>query len=88
MDTLGTEVGHGSGEQSDTLGKKAFSNTVFWDLLAEIKFWSLPAMWTSIQQVVLVIQQVACEKINGCNKMSCFQLEGKRANSEFTGLFI
>jgi len=29
MDTLGTEVGHGGGEQSDTLGKKAFSNTLF-----------------------------------------------------------
>lgn len=45
-------------------------------------------MWTSIQQVVLVIQQVACEKINGCNKMSCFQLEGKELTQNSQGFLF
>lgn len=30
MGTLGSEVGHGDGEQSDTRGKKVFSNKPFW----------------------------------------------------------
>lgn len=62
------------------VARKCFQINRFGEFLTEIKFWNSPATWTSIKQVVpVVIQQVACEKINGCNKMSCSQLEEKKS---------
>lgn len=61
------------------LAVKHFQINSFGELLTEIKFWSLPTMWTIMKQVVLIeIQQLVCEKINGCNKMNCFQLKKKK----------
>ena len=50
MDTLRTEIGSEENEPMDILGSKAFSNKRnFWELLAEIKFWSSPGTWTFIK---------------------------------------
>lgn len=64
------------------LAVKHFQINSFGELLTEIKFWSLPTMWTIMKQVVLIeIQQLVCEKINGFNKMNCFQLKKKKKPS-------
>jgi len=82
MDTLGTELGSEENEPMDILGSKAFSNKWnFRELLTEIKFWSLPATWTSIKT-----SSAYCKEINDCCKMSCFQFKKIELTQNLWGL--
>lgn len=50
MDTPETGLGSEKNEPMNIFGSKAFSyKQNFWELLTEIKLWSLPATWTFIK---------------------------------------
>lgn len=50
MDTPGTDLSCEESEPMDILGSKAFSNKQnFWELLTDIKFWSLPSTRTFVK---------------------------------------